>query len=556
MKNISDYFKAVVRSKYAPWGILLLAAIVPYAASLKGDFVFDDIPLLAEDPFYKAYHPFTDCWKRDYWMESMAQGLYRPLTIFSYWVNAKVSGLYPPAFRAMNLFLHIIAVFVVFNLALRLRLGRYAALIAGVLFAIHPIHTEAVIPAFGRGEVLCGIFIFTGLLFHTYVSRNPLWSIGTAACFVLACWSKEHGVALVPLCILYDFYSGRMKMDKQSIMSVLKPYVLYTFALVVVVAVRYEAMGTVMPAMTRFDPSLDNPLALCPYPERLLSAISIQGFALYLFIWPVTLSHDYSFAQMLPLKTIYSLSGIAVALIVFAMPFILIRLYPKLKGKIVFFSLAYAVSILPAANIITPTGTIFAERLYYIPSVWLCFALATILMRISRKVDVNLLAALLVAALIALSFRTYARSLDWRDQLSISLAGVRTSPKSAKTWNNLAVQLVHEGRLKEAIAACGNAIHIYPRFKMAYLNRAFYNIKLGNFEPAEKDLRMIIDIGTENSDMYNKLGAVLANLGKSEEAARIWSISLKMDPAQPMIKRALEDLQEEIGIEKGKNDVK
>jgi len=556
MKSISDYLRALVRSKYSLWGILLLAAVVPYIGSIKGDFAFDDIPLLSEDPFYKTDNSLTDCWKRDYWMESLAQGLYRPLTIFSYWLNAKSFGLYSPAFRAVNLLLHIITVFVVFNLALRLRLGRHAAIFSGVIFAIHPLHTEAVIPAFGRGELLCGFFIFTGLLFHTYIRRNFLYSIGTAICFILACWSKEHGVALVPLCLLYDFYSGRMKWDKKSSMPGLKPYFFYIIAMVLVVFARYEAMGTVMPAMTRFDPFLDNQLALCSLPERLLSAINIQGFALYLFIWPVTLSHDYSYAQMLPLKSFFDPTGIAVALIVFAIPFVLLGLFPKLKGKIAFLSLAYVVSILPAANIITPTGTIFAERLYYMPSAWLCFALAVILLRISRKIDLNLFAALLAVMVMAFASRTYARSFDWQDQRSITLAGVRTCPKSAKTWNNLAVQLVHDGKVKEAVEACDNAIQIYPRFKMAYLSRALYNIELRDFESAEKDLRRIIDIGTENPDIYNKFGAVLANLGKSEEAVRIWNISLMMAPSQPMIKRALEDLQKEISSEKGKYDIK
>jgi len=554
MKNISDYFNPFIRSKYALWGILLMVALVPYAASLKGDFAFDDIMLLSEDPFYRTEHNFTDCWRRDYWMDSLAQGLYRPLTIFSYWVNAKASGLYSPAFRVVSLLLHIITVFVVFNLALRLRLGRYAALLAGVLFAIHPLHTEAVIPAFGRGDILCGLFISTGLLFHVNVRMNPLWAIGTAFCFILACWSKEHGVALVPLCMIYDFYSGRFKMDKKSIMSCLRPYLLYVFALIIVVVVRYEAMGTVIPAMTRFDPFLDNQLALCSYPVRLLNAICIQGYALYLFVWPITLSHDYSFAQMVPFETFFNPLGIAVALFVLALPFILICFYPKLKGKIVFFSLAYVVSILPAANIITPTGTIFAERLYYMPSIWLCFLLAVILLRISHKIDVRLFSVLLAAVVLSLACRTYVRSLDWKDQRSIAIAGLSTSPKSAKTWNNLAVQFFHEGKLKEAIAACDRAIQIYPGFKTAYMNRANYNIELRNFDLAEKDLRTIIQIGTENLSIYNKLGAVLANLGKTEEAARIWSVSIKMDSSQPIIRRALEDLQKEINLEKDEND--
>ncbi len=545
----------ILDKKYCIWMILLLTAAVPYLGSINGEFVFSDIPLVQEDPFYKEARPFTDCWKRDYWIESMSQGLYRPLTVYSYWVNAKVSGIYSPAFRAVNLALHIITVFIVFSLALRLGLTRMAALLAAVLFAVHPLHTEAVIPAFGRGEVLCGLFIFTGLLFHTYVARNPLYSIGTAICFIFACWSKEHGVALIPLCILYDIYSGRLKIRGGIFQKGLGVYFIYLFALAVIVLVRLKAMGSLLPSMSNFTAFLDNQLALCSHPVRIMSAIDIQGLALLKFAWPLTLSHDYSYAQLLPLKSVFDISGIAVAVLVFSTPFILMRLFPELKREIGFFFLSYLVCVLPAANIITPTGTIFAERLYYIPSIWLCFASACILMRISHKIDGRLFTTLVILAILALGIRTCLRASDWHDQRSITIAGTRTSPLSVKTWNNLAVELAHSNDFNMAIASCDRALGIYPNYGTALMNRAFYNIKLGNFDSAEKDLRKLISLGTPNPEVYNKLGAILANSGKSAEALELWKISLKFDGRQTLIRRAVSDLQNEMNMEEKRNDV-
>ncbi|MFA6292074.1 MAG: hypothetical protein WC637_09850 [Victivallales bacterium] len=545
----------ILDKKYCIWIILLFTAAFPYLGSIKGEFVFSDIPLIQEDPFYREPRPFTDCWKRDYWMESMAQGLHRPLTVYSYWLNAKISGIYSPAFRAVNLAFHICTVFIVFILALRLGLSRMAALLAGVLFAVHPLHTEAVIPAFGRGEVLCGLFIFTGLLFHTYVAKKPLYSIGTAICFIFACWSKEHGVALIPLCILYDIYSGRLKIRGGRLQKGLGVYFVYLFALAVIVFVRIGAMGSLLPSMRNFTPFLDNQLALCSHPVRILSAIDIQGLALLKFIWPLTLSHDYSYAQLLPLKSVFDISGIAAALLVLSIPFLLMRLFPELKKEIGFFFLSYLICVLPAANIITPTGTIFAERLYYIPSIWLCFASACILMRVSQKMDARLFTAVVMLILFALGARTCLRSADWHDQLSITLAGTRTSPLSVKTWNNLAVELAHSNDFNNAIASCDRALEIHPSYRMALVNRAFYNIKLGNFDSAEKDLRKLISLGTPNPEVYNKLGAILANNGKSAEALELWKISLKLDGGQTLIGRAINDLQNEINLEEKKNDI-
>lgn len=547
--------KKILDNRYCMWGILFFAAVVPYIGSTRGEFVFSDIPLVQEDPFYKEDRPFTDCWKRDYWTDAMAQGLYRPLTVFSYWVNAKTAGIYSPAFRAVNLVLHIFTVFIVFNLALRLGLGRMAALIAGVLFAVHPLHTEAVIPAFGRGEILCGLFIFTGLLFHAYVAKNPLYSIGTAICFIFACWSKEHGVALLPLCALYDIYSGRLKIKGVFLQRGAGVYFIYLFALGVVALMRFKAMGSLLPSMASFDPFLDNQLALCPYPVRILSAVDIQGLALLKFIWPQTLSHDYSYAQILPLKSFFDFSGMAVAILVLSVPFVLAALFPALKKKIIFFFLSYLVCVLPAANIIMPTGTIFAERLYYIPSIWLCFAAACIFVRISRGIDSRLFTAVVTVAVFALGIRTYLRSSDWHDQHSISLAVTKTSPLSVKTWNNLAVELARSNDFKGAVTACDRAIEIHPSYKTALMNRAFYNIKLGDFDFAEKDLQKLISLGTSNPEVYNKLGAMLANRGKSAEALRLWEISLQLDGKQTMIKHAVSDLQKEMDSEEKKNEI-
>lgn len=555
--SIPIYLEKVLRNKYLLWGILFFAAAAPYFSSLKGEFVFDDIPLLLEDPFYGKEHSLADCWRRDYWMESMAQGLYRPLTIFSYWVNAKIAGMYSPAFRLGNLLLHVITVFLLFNLASRLRIGKTAAFLAAILFAIHPLHTEAVIPAFGRGEVLCGMFILLGLFCHTLLEKNQFWSLGTAICFILACWSKEHGVALIPLCLAYDFYSGRLKLENFFMQKGLKIYLIYMLALALVAWTRYHFMGTFLPAMTRFDAFFDNQLALCSFPIRLLSAIWLQGLAIRKFIWPQTLSHDYSYAQLIPLKTSFELAtGMFLAILLVSIPFILAVLFPRLRRKILFLSAAYAICILPASNIITPTGTIFAERLFYIPSIWLCMVTACVLVQISRKIDSRLAICIFAVIFLAFSLRTYVRSFDWQDQMSISLAGVKTSPSSAKTWNNLAVELAHVNDFKSAISACDKAVEIYPSFKMGYINRAFYNIKLGNYETAERDLRKVVALGTGNPEVYNKLGAVLANLGKLNEAAKFWSISLELYANQPMIRRALDDLQNEIKQEKMKNDSK
>ena len=69
---------------------LILAAILPYIAGLSGDFVFDDQPLIVEDPFYQTESNPLQCFNRSFWKSSASQGLYRPVTVFSYWLDARL----------------------------------------------------------------------------------------------------------------------------------------------------------------------------------------------------------------------------------------------------------------------------------------------------------------------------------------------------------------------------------------------------------------------------------------------------------------------------------
>jgi len=185
--------------------LIALAATLSYLHGLNGEFLMDDIPLISEDPFYVAEDSsFADCWKRTYWQGRRSLGQYRPLVGFSYLVNARISGLNSRMFRLTNLLLHIAVAILVFILADQLRTGGISALLAALLYAVHPIHTEAVIPASGRAELLCAFFILTGLISFIRILKTTnvkIWMyLLPAASLILAMWSKENGIILIPLC--------------------------------------------------------------------------------------------------------------------------------------------------------------------------------------------------------------------------------------------------------------------------------------------------------------------------------------------------------------------
>lgn len=537
---------AFIAKKYG-WIIVILAGLIPYLNSFNGDFAFDDIPLVRDDETYESSSA-GDCWKRTFWREEISQGLYRPITTFSYWLNIHTSGKYSPAFRTFNIILNIAVSLVLLALLRRIRLGHAISVATAAIYALHPLHTEAVIPAFGRAEMLCALFVFAGLYFHTFAKRHFFANFAAGICVLFSFWSKEHGIILIPLCLIYDFFSHKNSREKFITGKSLSIYLIYVLFFIPSALSRISVTGGFFPHMKHFDSHGDNILVLCDPLVRFVTAVKLQGMAVLKFIFPATLSHDYSYAQILPSESVMDIGFIATVLLASLAILAMISYFRRERWKISMLLVFYIISVLPTANIITPTGTIFAERLFYLSSAWLCAIFMIVIREFSRG-NFRFFLCISVIISLLLGARTWTRSEDWADQMSLCIKGTETSPLSYKTWNNLAVQLAENGSLEEAVLACDKSLKIYPDCKTAIRNRGFYNIKLGRFTEAQKDLEKIAELGSQNPEVYNKLGAILANNGEFEKAKKSWLKSLEIFPNQPIIKDALQKLELDI-IEK------
>lgn len=534
-------FKPVEALKRYGWIIIIVAGLVPYLNSFRGEFVFDDLMLVEMDGFYDDAGAL-DNWKRTFWTEDLSQGLYRPLTTFSYWLNVQLAGKYSPAFRAFNIILNIVVCLTLYLLLKRLKFGETISLSASLIFAVHPLHAEAVIPAFGRAELLCALFIFSGLLFHTYSRERYFARFAVMACVVMSFWSKEHGIILMPLCIVYDCFQSYLDGQKINVRKILPTYSMYALGLLAVAWTRIAVTGSFFPHMKHFSAFSDNIIALCTPFIRIATAIKLQGFGVLKFIWPQTLSHDYSYAQILPVESVLDPGLIATILGLPIVAGLIFCLLKKYRMKLLMLFAFYILSVAPTSNILTATGTIFAERLFYLPSAWLCVISAIVLRSIITRIGASASLGILSAILILSGARTWTRGEDWASQMSIALKGVETSPLSNKTWNNLAVELAKDNQFQEAVYACDKAIAIYPELKTAIKNKAFYNIKLRKYEDAEKDLLILARSNSRDTEVYNKLGALLANKGLTGEGIKMWERSLELDANQPIIKNALKEL--------------
>ncbi|HRU01660.1 MAG TPA: DUF1736 domain-containing protein, partial [Victivallales bacterium] len=343
---------------------VFLSSFTFYIPAIEGDFVFDDIPLISSDPFYHAdtQSSYFDCFTRTWWRKDFSQGLYRPITLCTYLFNVKIGGLESPGFRFTNILINSILCALLYLLFYRFSSDRLIAFFSAILFAIHPLYSEAIIPASGRADLLAALFLVCGILIH--VSNWRFRYLFTFICGLLAILSKETGILLLPLILLYDlFFICDFRKKMFGLSKSIYSYVAVFLSVLVYFLMRIYLVSYLFPRFSDAQYWSDNHLGLMKFWDRLPTALWLQVFAVWKFIFPKHLSHDYSYAAIVPINSFYDLRISQIILFFIILISMIIFLYNKNLRTLLFYLTAYFISVLPTANILTPIGTIFGERL-------------------------------------------------------------------------------------------------------------------------------------------------------------------------------------------------
>src|SRR5258706_3311732 len=184
-------------------GLLLAIVVFAYGNTLVNAFTMDDIRLyVSQNP--QVTHPSL----KALFTPHKITNVFRPVTFSTFALDWKIGNGRPLAFHVVNLVLHA-AVTLLFYLLLQTALqslphGKSVAFAAALLFAVHPIHTEAVASIVGRAELLAAGFLIGAWLLHLHDRE-----IAASVCLLLARLSKESAVAFFPLTLIGAFYLGR-----------------------------------------------------------------------------------------------------------------------------------------------------------------------------------------------------------------------------------------------------------------------------------------------------------------------------------------------------------
>lgn len=533
--------------------ILVLLCILVYANSIKGAFITDDITSIVENP--NISRPLR------FWSDPQ-----QVLNSLAY----SISGLNPWAYHLISIILHSINTLLVFSF-LRLFFQVEASFFVACLFAVHPVHAEAVTWISGRPY----LFLTAGslLIYFLYQHALVLITAGKKSGifrYILATLIFTYLVikgplffALLPaLLMLSDtLFSNWRKRWKWWI-----PFLVIVIVRLIVVKVQIQYRMGSLALETQGQPVYNNPFLYFIY-----SVFS----HLWLLFWPqrLTIYHEPVIFQPFLIKR----------WMLCLLPILLALVWAFRKDKRIFFSLSMFIILLAPTYSPVPIASVVAERYIYFPAAIFSMALAYLYEKyIPKDRKAKRYAVMALTIILSLyAVRTIARNEDYHSQQRFSRMTLEASPNSPRAHNSLGLVYLNEANLKRAIGEFQEAIRINPLSFEAYSNLSlaycktgeldpalffagkamelkqdapapFYNLaelynRLGNKDQAITYLKKVIQLAPDHSKSYNCLGNIYSDLGYVLGATAAYRKSIELDARNFMAHYNLGNLYNSIG---------
>jgi hypothetical protein len=451
------------------WGALALAiallAVAASATSLRNGFSYDDHWIIAENGRVHELRAFWSYFEESYWPMKQGAGLYRPFIILAYTVQWILGDGSPLVFHAVNVLLAAVCAVAVFWVAGFLVPTRVAWL-AAALFAVHPVHVEAIANVVGQAELWAALVVLWGFgLYLRDRQSGPLrreTGVIIFALFTFGLFTKEHVIALPALLIAAEI----MLFGDVPVMQRLRRLRLLLWPMAVVVAaflaVRVQVLGEIAGDVEH--PSLLHRSMI----ERVVIMLNVVPEYGRLLLWPARLFADYSPRQLLVASTLDAshVPGVMLLLGVAILLVLAWRRVPAVAFGIVWFALVLA----PVSNVLLATGILVAERTLYLPSAGALIAISWGICALydrlrAEQSSLQRLVPMACALLLALGIgRSSARNAFWLDSDTVFRTMVEDEPLSFKAHYAWGGQLFEHKRNREGELEWRMAIALNPTY--------------------------------------------------------------------------------------------
>ncbi|MFC1704519.1 tetratricopeptide repeat protein [Candidatus Omnitrophota bacterium] len=481
--------------------ILIALCALVYANSIHGEFILvDDIPAIVRNP--RIARPLYYYW-------AFPQEL---LNSLSY----RIARFNVVPYHICGIVLHAINTILVFFL-LRLFFKEKASFIGACLFAVHPIHTEAVSWISGRSHVVIGFFVLvTYLLYFTATQqeklKRPLYLMSV---LIFTYYINQNYSFYTFFPFLLIFSDIAFKRWRNNWKFWLPFLLILAFRIILLKEVVVDKVIT--PPLDGWgQETMRNPWFYFVY-----ATYSYLG----LLLWPARLTFYHEPLMFHPL--VMRLGMVVVGIVICFLPYI----YKKAKS--IFFGLGmFALFLVPSYSPF-PIAPTVSERYAYLPSILLSILASFLYERCSVRsngIHRKGIILLFIFVIAAYGARTVARNEDWRDNRRLWSATLEVSPKSPRSHSNMGVVYLEDESFEKAIEEFNAAINISPNYYASYNNLGALYKKIGKKEKTLSVFKMAVERNPNCAEARYNLGVAYGDIWHVEAAINSYKKTLEINP--------------------------
>lgn len=475
--------------------IVAVAALVAYGNSVFHGFVYDDDLSITDCELITSLSHLGGLFTQDYFNQTIEMS-WRPLVTLTHFFEFAVFGSAPWGYHLTNILLHAATAVGVWWLLSVLIGGWIAPLIAALIFAVHPLASEAVNAISFREDLLVGVFAAPALLLarRALSDRSIVATLGACLCIFLACLAKESGAVLVPCIALWWWLTGGESLWK----GIRSHWILWAALAATMIVWGALRFVLIVP---------ENPIPVPHWGGDVATALwnfpRIFFHGLWLTVWPPAMSADYEWEAM----TFGQGSAIWigwVTLIGWGVGIALTRRRAPLLGLGMGW---WLLGLLPVSNLV-PLSNPVADRYLYLPLMGWALSLGWAINAVEQSMadrPINVRRFVWAAwALVgvALLNATVYRNLVWGDAERLWTATLQVEPRSTTALNNLGCIRLQQGKPAEAETLLLRGMAVNP----------------------------------EDTDLVNNYGIAMTELGRWDEALRAFEWSVDRMPADPVVR--------------------
>ncbi|MFZ2197199.1 MAG: tetratricopeptide repeat protein, partial [Thermodesulfovibrionales bacterium] len=537
MKFIRKLFSGNHTASLLPVVIIAVVSFAVYFNTLSNGFVYDDNAQISENPWIRDIRSVPVIFSQNVWSfrEGGTSNYYRPLMHIIYMFTYYLFGLAPWGFHLVNVLFHTANSVLVFLITMRLLAGKLTGgqaggpgnlpasgsatgyqgwqagklssppFIAALLFAAHPIHTEAVAWVAGLPDLVYSFFFLLSVYFYTRAEEgyDRFYFLSLIA-FFLAAISKEPAMMLPFILIAYDSAFGKGGSIFPGRFLRYIPYAIIGGAYILL---RVHALKGFAP-----NTALEAPA----YSGYIINVFPL--FAEYLrdLFFPVDLRFWHTFH---PVQSVFTLKWMLSLLITAVYAGICVAAWKKDRAAFLGL-LLIALPLLPALYIKGIGGKPYAERYLYLSSAGFVMLAAMFLhwlpQRMPRRSFIAAIVALLLAGLYSL--QTIRRNPVWENDLILFTDTVKKAPDAALPRRMLGNTLLDMGKVDEAIEQYRIALSLDDNSSTGHANLGLAFMKKGLTGEAIREYQRAVTIDPNDIEAHLGLGKAYAGSGRTDEA--------------------------------------